>query len=313
MLSVRRFTKGADEPVWVEVSNASRKGHVNWRAITVEEMLLQEKDDPSFDLEGRFIAEFDGKPVGVVHARVDKLREERKGFIRLDIIPESRSSGIERQLVETALTELKARGMTMAQAWADSRENDRIQLLEGLGFKHVRVFSMMEMDLANVSQNIGESKQVAIRPLRKEMEDDIKLFNWLDNESFKEHFDFRPSTLEETRHLLSYPFLKEEEVFFAVLDGESIGYIGVGIDEKYNLEKKVKAGEIFTIGVLKAYRRRGIGARLILHGLEALKAKGMTRALLGVDDYNPTKAARLYEKVGFRAKKSDFTFERSIE
>ncbi|NIR13741.1 MAG: GNAT family N-acetyltransferase, partial [Desulfobacterales bacterium] len=91
------------------------------------------------------------------------------------------------------------------------------------------------------------------------MEDDIKLFNWLDNESFKEHFDFRPSTLEETRHLLSYPFVKEEEVFFAVLDGESIGYIGVAIDEKYNLEKKVKAGEIFTIGVLKGYRRRGIG------------------------------------------------------
>jgi ribosomal protein S18 acetylase RimI-like enzyme len=172
---------------------------------------------------------------------------------------------------------------------------------------------MMEMDLVNVSQNIGENKQVAIRPLRREMEDDIKLFNWLDNESFKEHFDFRPSTLEEIRHLLSHPSLREEEVVFAVLDGESIGYIGVGIDEKYNLEKNVEAGEIFTIGVLKKYRRRGIGARLILHALEVFKAKEMTKAMLGVDDYNPTKAARLYGKVGFRAKKSDFTFERSIE
>jgi hypothetical protein len=41
----------------------------------------------------------------------------------------------------------------------------------------------------------------------------------------------------------------------------------------------------------------------MLHGLETLKAKGMTRAMLGVDDQNPSRANRLYEKVGFRVKK----------
>ena len=50
----------------------------------------------------------------------------------------------------------------------------------------------------------------------------------------------------------------------------------------------------------------------MLHGLETLKAKGMTGAMLGVDDYNPTKAIRLYEKVGFRVMKKDFTFEREL-
>jgi hypothetical protein len=82
MLNIRRFVKDADEPVWVEVSNASRKGREDWRAVTTEEMLLEEREDPSFDLEGRFIAELDRKPVGVVHANVDKFREERKGSIR---------------------------------------------------------------------------------------------------------------------------------------------------------------------------------------------------------------------------------------
>ena len=313
MLDIRRFAKGVDEPVWVEVLNAARKDREDWRAITAEEMLLQEQGDPSFDSEGRFIAELDGRPVGVAHANVDKLREERKGFIRLDVIPESRGTGIERQLLETALGELKARGMTTAQASADSREQGRIQLLEELGFKRVRVFSMMGMDLVNASQSIGENKQVAIRPLQKDLEEDLELLTWLINETFKEHFNFRPDTVEEIRHFLfSDPRLKEQEVFFAVVDGESIGYIGVGIDEKYNLEKKVKAGEIFTIGVLKGYRRTGIGARLMLHGLETLKARGMTKALLGVDDYNPTKAIGLYEKVGFRPKKKDFIFEREL-
>ena len=312
MLDIRRFAKGVDEPVWVEVLNAARKDREDWRAITVEEFLLDEQG-PSFDFEGRFIAELDGKPAGTVHAHVDKLRKDGKGFIRFGVIPEFRGHGVEQQLMETVVAELKARCMTTAQAWADSDQKDRIQLLEGLEFKRVRVFSWMEIDLANVSQNIGENKQVAIRPLQKDLDEDIKLFNRLDNESFREHFNYRPDTLEETHHhLLSNPYFKEQEVFFAVLNGESVGYIGVGIDEKYNLEKKVKAGEIFTIGVLKRYRRTGIGARLMLHGLETLKAKGMTKAILGVDDYNPTKALKLYEKVGFRVKKKHFTFERAL-
>ena len=313
MLNMRRFVKGMDEPVWVEVLNASRKNREDWRAITAEEMLLQEKGDPSFDSEGRFIAELDGRPVGVVHANVDKLREESRGFIRFDVIPESRGSQIERQLLETALKELKARGMTTAQARADSKEGDYIELLKGLGFNHVRVGSMMEVDLASVSQNIGENKQVVIRPLQRDQEEGIRLFTWLLNETFKEHFNFRPDTVEEIRHFLfSGLYFKEQEIFFAILDSESVGYIGVGIDEKYNLEKNVKAGDIFTIGVLKRYRRTGIGARLMLHGLETLKAKGMTKAILGVDDYNPTKAIRLYEKVGFIVKRRRFIFEREL-
>ena len=312
MLSVRRFVEGVDEPLWVEVLNAARKEREDWRTITVEELLADAKR-PSFDFEGRFIAELDGKVVGVVHAKVDKLSEDKKGFIRLDVVPEFRGCGIETSLMETALRELKARGMTSAQTWVDFSEKERIELFEGLHFRHVRVFSVMEMELAELSQNVGENKQVAIRPLRKELEDDIKLLNWLDNESFKEDLDYSPSTLEETRHFLFCdPYLREKEVFFAVLNGERVGCIGVGIDDKYNLEKKVHAGEIFTIGVLKAYRRRGIGARLMLHGLERLKAKGMTKAILGVEDNNPTQVIRLYEKLGFRVKKRDIILEREV-
>jgi ribosomal protein S18 acetylase RimI-like enzyme len=304
--------QGVDEVVWIEVLNASRKDREDWRAITVEEMLLQEKEDPKFDPEGRFIAEFGGRPVGVVHANVDKLREEKKGFIPFDVIPESRGRGIEHQLVETGLGELKARGMTIAQASVDFRELDYVGLLQGLDFRQVRVFSMMEMDLANISHSIGENRQLAISTLRKEREEDIKLLTWLENETFKEHFNSRPDTIEEVRHFLfsDLYYNKVKEIFFAELDGESVGYIGAGIDEKYNLEKNVQRGDIFTIGVLKKYRRRGVGARLMLHALETFGAKGMTRATLGVDDYNPTKAIRLYEKVGFKVKKKDLIFER---
>ena len=314
MVNIRRFVAGVDEPPWVEVLNLARKGREDWSPVTVEEMLVQEKQNPSFDVEGRFIAELGGKPVGAVHARVEKMREERKGFIRCYVIPESRGRGIERQLVEIALRELKARGMAIAQAFADSRELEYIGLLEKLGFEQVRVGSNMEMELANISHNIGENSQVAIRTLRKDREEEIKLLTRLLNETFKEHFNFRPDPVEEIRYfMLSDPhYEKYKQVFFAVLDHEPVGYVGAGIDERYNLENKVESGEIFMIGVLKEYRRTGIGARLILHALETLATEGMTKARLGVDDLNPTKAMSLYEKAGFKITKKDLVFEREL-
>ena len=312
MISFRRFVRGVDEPVWVEVLNSAYRDREDWRAFTVEEF-LQEQKRPNFDFEGRFIAELDSRAIGVAHAHVDKLRDDGKGFIRLGVVPEFLPSGVAQQLLEAALSELKDRGMRTAEAWADSDQAERIQLLEGMGFERVRVFSTMEADLDDIPRGLLENKQVEIRTLRKDLDADIELFNWLDNESFKEHFNYRPETVEETRHhLLSNPYFSEQDVFFAVLDGDSVGSVGVGIDEKYNLEKQVKAGEIFTIGVLKGYRRTGVGVRLMLHGLESLKSKGMVKAILGVDDSNPTEAIRLYEEVGFRVKTKHITFQKAL-
>jgi mycothiol synthase len=312
MLSIRRFVKGRDEPLWVELLNAARKAREDWRTITAEELLAEAKR-PGFDYEGRFIGELDGKAIGIVHARVDKAMEDKKGFAHLDVVPEFRGCGIETPLMETALGELKARGMTIAQTWADSSEKERIELFEGLHFRHIRVFSVMEMELSELSQNIGENKQVIVRPLRKELEDDIKLFDWLGNETYKEDLDYSPRTLEETRHFLFLdPYLQEKEVLFALLDGESVGCVGVGIDEKLNLEKQTQAGEVFAIGVLKEHRRKGIGTELMLHALERLKAKGMTKAILGVEDENVTQAKKLYEKLGFSIKKREVILEREV-
>jgi len=314
MLNIRRFVQGIDEPIWVEILNASRKGREDWRTATAEEMLVQERENPGFDLEGRFIAEVDGRPVGAVHANVEKHREEKKGFIRFHVIPESRGTGIGQQLVELAIKQLKARGMTTGQATVDFRDTDYVALLEGLGFRQIRVGSEMEMDLASIPRGIGENEQVAIRRLQRDQEEDIELVTSLLNEAFKEHFDFRPDTVEEIRYFLFSDqfFKKGREIFFAILDNETVGCIGAGIDEKQEREGNVDVGNIFTIGVLKGYRRKGIGAKLILHALQEFKAKGVARATLGVDDYNPTKAMELYKKVGFRVKKKDLVFAREL-
>jgi ribosomal protein S18 acetylase RimI-like enzyme len=98
----------------------------------------------------------------------------------------------------------------------------------------------------------------------------------------------------------------------AVLGNTNVGYIGVGIDEKYNVEHNVKTGYISGIGVLPAYRKRGIGTRLLLHGLKVLKAKGMTSASLDTEDTKPTRAITLYERVGFKVLQEYVTYTKDI-
>lgn len=312
-MKTKRFVQGRDEEDWIRVWNAAYKEYDDLRQITVDEFKVAETA-PEFDPKGRFIAELNGQPIGIIHAHIDKLREEKKSFIRsFGIIPDFRGRGIEEELVKLALNELKIRGMETVQAWARDSRRDRIRLWEKLDFKLVRKFSLMKRDLSAMS-SIGENNEITLKPLRRDSTEDVKMLNWLGNECFKEHFNYRPGTVEELTHFLRKDiFFTDQDWFFAILNKEYVGYIGIGIDEKFNAERNMKSGWVLDIGVLKPYRRRGIGTRLMVQSVETLKAKDMTTVMLGVDDSNVTKAMKLYEKVGFKLAKKDLTFEKNIE
>jgi len=312
MLTIRRFIQGKDEEVWLKIYNAAYKEYDDFRPSTMEDMEKAEKS-PNFDATGRFIAEWNGEPVGCVNAYVDKKREEKKGFIRtLGVIPEFRRRGIGRTLVEKAIESIRERGMKRVDAWT---EKDRVackSLFLSMGFQLIRVFSHMRRELEAIPCNIGEHREVRIRAMQMNM-DDIKLLNWLENETFKEHFDFRPETVEKTRYIVeTRPWCDIAEYFFAYLDRKPVGHVGAVIDTKFIKYKGIRRGWIMTIGVLKPLRKQEIGTALMLHALKLLKAKGMKEAELGVDDSNPTKAIELYKKVGFNVVKKDLTYLKTI-
>ena len=131
--------------------------------------------------------------------------------------------------------------MEFVQAWARDSRRDRIRLWEKSGFKLVRKFSLMKRDLDAVPSGIGENKEVTLTPLRKNSDEDVKMLTWLGNECFKEHFNYRPGTIEQTIYFLRKdPFFKDQEWFFAMLNRKHVGYIGAGIDEKYPIEGREK-------------------------------------------------------------------------
>lgn len=313
MLKIRKFVQGRDEEAWLRITNEAFKEYDDFRPDTMEDMELYEKS-PNFDTTGMFIAEWNGAPVGMVNAYVDKKREEKKGFIRgLGVIPEFRRKGIGGTLASKAVDSLKARGMESVEAWSREDKVACKSLYESMGLKLIRVFSTMRRNLEDLPHDIGEHKGVRIRPMKTNL-DDIKLLTWLENEAFKEHFNFRPRTIEETRYWIeNKPWCDIVGLFFTYLDEKPVGYVGAGIDSKFIKHSGIKRGWIMTIGVLKPQRRSGIGTALMLCGMEFLKTEGMTEVELGVDDTNPTRAIELYKKVGFEITRKELTYVRKLD
>jgi mycothiol synthase len=313
MLKIRKFVDGEDEEVWIRIRNEAYREYEDFRPDTMEDVEVWKKS-PNFDSTGRFIAELDGKPVGAVDAYIDRKRKEKMGFLRrLGVAPEFRKRGIGRRLAERAIESLKERGMKSVQGWTRENKVACKSLLESMGFNLVRIFSTMRRDLERIPYNIGEHKQLNMREMKTNM-GDIKLLNWLGNETFKEHFDFRPDTVEETKFWIeNKPWCDILEVFFSYLDDKPVGYVEAGIDSKFIKYKGIKRGWIMSIGVLKSLRVKGIGTALMQQGMEFLKSKGMTDVELGVDDSNPTKAIELYKTVGFKTVYKDLTYLRKIE
>lgn len=85
----------------------------------------------------------------------------------------------------------------------------------------------------------------------------------------------------------------DETLFGAWVDGRVVGVCGLNVDP-YTAEEGV--GRVRHLYVLSAFRRRGVGRRLIAAVIEA--ARGRFTALR-LRTGNP-EAARVYEAMGFR-------------
>jgi ribosomal protein S18 acetylase RimI-like enzyme len=72
-------------------------------------------------------------------------------------------------------------------------------------------------------------------------------------------------------------------------------------------------GWVSVLGVRRPWRRRGLGEALLRHSFHEFRARGLSRAALGVDASSPTGATRLYERAGMGVYRETVFYERRLE
>jgi ribosomal protein S18 acetylase RimI-like enzyme len=100
--------------------------------------------------------------------------------------------------------------------------------------------------------------------------------------------------------------------YFVVIHEASnsiVGTVASQIDYDYNKIKKDDFGEVRAVGVLKAYRRKGLAKCLVRQSMNWIASRGTVSAKLGT---NNTEALRVYLSLGFKILHEYIRFEKEF-
>ena len=310
--AIRPYIPGQDDALWLDIVNRASAEYPEFIPETLQDFEL-EKRGPWFDPAGMMIAELAGRAVGCADAYIDPKTAEEHGYLEGPwVLPDWRRRGVGTALTHAVLASLRTRGKTLARCWLREVPGP-VAFIERLGFSRIRIFNRMRHDLSVIPKDIGESRTVELVEVEPS-EDTIQLVTRLNNEAFAEHFNFRPSTPEETRHHYIVAAERNEWLFtlIAKKEGEPVGFLLGGSDPAEVKHRGRNIGRLYVLGVLKPFRSQGIGKALLVAGLERLKSRSMTEAELGVDTDNTTGALHLYERLGFEVVRRAFVYQKRL-
>lgn len=311
-ITVRPYAPGRDDALWLDLQNRALEEYPEYTPETPSDFELH-RQGPWFDPVGMMIAELDGTPAGCADAYIDGKADEEHGYLEGPwVLPQSRRRGIATALARAAFAGLKQRGKTRVQLW--HRDNPaNVAFAKSLGFHCIRVFHTMSHDLKSIPRDVGENREAAILELPYD-DATAGLENRLWNETFSEHFNFRPMTTAETGYMYRMSQARGEWLFtlLARLKEEPVGFLVGGSDPAEVKRRGRNIGGLYILGVLKPLRNRGLAKALLIAGLERLKERGLTEAELGVDTENVTGALHLYERLGFKTTRRRLTQVREL-
>ncbi len=187
-------------------------------------------------------------------------------------------------------------------------ETPWIETLTAAGFEFIKQHARMQMSLQGAPTTAPEPPAgVIVRPVNADDDAEMRRFHTVIEEAFRDSDD-RATDYENWRaQVAGESSVSYDEWFVAVVDGVIAGVLqssdsGIEDDE----------GWVKYLAVLRAYRKRGLGAALLRRAFATYAAKGRSRAGLGVDLANPTAAARLYHAVGMHPLYKANIYQRTV-
>jgi mycothiol synthase len=242
-----------------------------------------------------WLIEDDGELVAGAFGRLHGQRGSFAGAVR----PSARGRGLGSRLVGLAEARLVDEGAERVHAWTVAGDESADQLFRSLGYREVRRFWEMAIDLnAEIPK-----PDVEIETFREE---DAPAFHAAIEEAFEDHWEHHYEPFERwwLRHRSRPGY--DPSLWFLIKDKDEIA---AAVSNDPN---RRQGGYVGALGVRRQWRGRGYGRALLLHSLREFKLRGLSQATLGVDSANQTGATRLYESVGMHVELETIVWEKLL-
>lgn len=131
--------------------------------------------------------------------------------------------------------------------------------------------------------------------------------------AFQDHRGYVPDDQDKAFARWEHYIYQDEHYtpaeWFLAMDGDRIA--GMSLCRPQGWDSPTTA-YVMELGVLRAYRKRGIGLALLLHSFDHYWRKGQHRVTLHVDASSLTGATRLYERAGMHVHRAYDQFEKEL-
>lgn len=263
--------------------------------------------DPGSDIW--IVEDGSGAVVGCADLQSPNPEVSLEAFVRVH--PAHTGRGLSTALLGIAEARARERAGTAEgvrfRAVAEPVDAPALALLASMGFERIRTFVHMERELGTLEGEVRPPEGVAFRGFRPEDRDEWATFHRVIEAAFADHFDAEHLELETFIEMWTgVPTWDPELVTFAEAGGEVVGAV------VSNLTATEGLGWLSDVGVLEAWRGRGIATALLLRAFADLAARGCDRVRLNVDAENTTGATRLYERAGMHVHREWAIFDRAL-
>jgi ribosomal protein S18 acetylase RimI-like enzyme len=316
-ITYRHSTK-ADMREIVDVFNLSRRELPMHQDILLKEIEDSLFKDNHFSMEDScWLALIDDLVVGYgfVFAEESRIKAGKSDAdVTIEVLPEHRDKGVQQGLMNLALGFLGSMKMRKAKHLCANTSGWKHDLSLEFGFEdNHHQYTMIWRDGEDPSVHpTPDGIHLEHRMFKEASDEDIVEFTEVNNEFYSERLDFAPEMADSW--IMYRDELKEnvERITFARDGLSTIGACSCEEWTELNRKKDVKAGYISTLGVVKPYRKKGIGRAILSDAMTWLCERGMDTVYLRIDTGNPN-ALRLYTSSGFEIHKESVVYSLTLE
>jgi mycothiol synthase len=193
-------------------------------------------------------------------------------------------------------------GVMLANTYIAHVNQRNREIVEGAGFHLKKYIFQMRIEMDSAPREPHWSPGISVRTAVPN-QDDRTIFELI--QSAFDRPGRTPSSFGEWKAFMMRPDVFDADLWFLGIAGEQV--VGACLCLEYPGQ-----GWVRQLGVAETYRRKGLGAALLLHAFGEFSKRGFSEVGLTVDSDNP-RAFTFYQRVGMKRVRQYDEYEKPLK